>query len=324
MPQAFRWKRLRSAVFSAVTHILCVCLNPSIDVSAGLERLVPLGVNRAGERVETPAGKAVNVAIAARRLGMRATLGGFLFEQGGHAERLAAEGVECACAIMPGRPRENIKLIERESGRATEINFPGAQVSAGDIRRAMEAVDARAPGADFIVLSGSLPPGCDPGIYASMIARWGKKCLLDASGEALVRALAAGPGLVKPNEEELLALTGRRAENLHEAAQGALELCRMGAARAVVSLGAKGAAAACGGAAWTACAPAIRAGGSVGAGDCMVAGLAYGLAKGMDMGGALRCGVAAGSAGVLPGSTGLLQKDDFDRLLDGVRADRVL
>jgi 1-phosphofructokinase len=71
--------------------------------------------------------------------------------------------------------------------------------------------------ADWVVLSGSLPPGMPMDAYATMTRRAqaaGAAVLLDTSGAPLKAALATGPRLVKPNRQELAELVHRPLDTL--------------------------------------------------------------------------------------------------------------
>jgi 6-phosphofructokinase 2 len=83
----------------------------------------------------------------------------------------------------------------------------------------------------------------------------------------------------------------------------------------VISMGAGGALAADGRAAWEVRAPSIDAGSAVGSGDCLLAGLVFGLSRGLPLADALRYGVVAGSANTLQAGAGRFARADFERLL---------
>ncbi len=68
-------------------------------------------------------------------------------------------------------------------------------------------------------------------------------------------------------------------------------------------------------------APAVRPQSRVGAGDSMVAGIAYGLMRGNRMHDAALPGIAAGAAAVMTTGTQLFDKADFERVLADILAD---
>ena len=57
---------------------------------------------------------------------------------------------------------------------------------------------------------------------------------------------------------------------------------------------------------------------AVGSGDCLLAGIAYGVTHGFSLREAARYGVAAGSANALTVGAGMFSMDDFRRILEEV------
>lgn len=82
---------------------------------------------------------------------------------------------------------------------------PGFEVSSEEEQAFMDKFPEIIKESDVITISGSLPRGISKDIYGKMIViakAAGKKVLLDSSGETLKNAIAAGPTLVKPNQDE--------------------------------------------------------------------------------------------------------------------------
>jgi 1-phosphofructokinase len=123
---------------------------------------------------------------------------------------------------------------------------------------------------------------------------------IDTSGSALERALAAGPDVLKPNEEELSEVTGVVPEMLGDVVLAANQLREKGVGTVLVSLGARGAVLVDEGEAVHAETEVIVPRSTVGAGDALLAGFLAAGGKGRD---ALAEGVAWGAAAcVLPGT----------------------
>src|SRR5688572_31158299 len=97
---------------------------------------------------------------------------------------------------------------------------------------------------DFqVVMSGSLPPNVPSDLYYDLIGsarRSGGMTILDASGEALLKGLEAGPDIVKPNADEATKATGNAIHNDSSAVRALLALREMGAPCVALSLGAQG------------------------------------------------------------------------------------
>jgi 6-phosphofructokinase 2 len=177
------------------------------------------------------------------------------------------------------------------------------------------SVDAKA---DFVVASGSLPPGVPKDFYAR-VGNWskgdGRKLIVDTSGEALHLALEAGVYLIKPNMHELGELADHEIEDevvLESVAMGMVE--RGQSEVVVVSLGAAGARMASKDGYEHFRAPTVPIKSKVGAGDSMVAGIVMSLAQGKILREAVRFGVAAGAAAVMTPGTELCRRGDTERL----------
>lgn len=280
--------------------IAAVTLNPAIDYVVRLERLRPGEINRShGEAVQF-GGKGINVARMLRTLGREDCVAlGFVAGFTGEAlERgIREEGLTGDFLRLPqGMTRINVKL---KADGETEVNGAGPTVTPGDLDRLGEKLSALGEG-DVLVLSGSLPAGAGQDTYARLLERVEGKGVLtvvDTSGEALRRALARRPWLVKPNREELGELFHETLEDEPHLLAGARRVQAMGAGNVLVSCGGDGAILLDErGMAHRAAAPAGRVVNSVGAGDSLVAGFLAGWLSGGGYDAALRLGIAAGSA----------------------------
>ena len=149
------------------------------------------------------------------------------------------------------------------------------------------------------MISGSLPPGVPHGFYAEIIRllnQNGAKTVLDTIGEPLRLGCLEKPFLVKPNTEEARALTGLAMESVHEVAQAAARIQKMGVENVVISMGKTGALLQSAGSAWLVRSPTIAEKNPIGAGDSMVGGMVWALTGGCSLKEALGWGVASGAA----------------------------
>ena len=301
--------------------IVTLTLNPSVDRTVEVETLARGEVMRAlGVRVD-PGGKGINVsrALATHGLPTRAvvTVGG---AEGEHLVALLRDtGIEIVPVRIRGAIRSNITVVEPD-GTTTKFNEPGAQLSAEELAAVFASVKDAAASADWLVASGSLPPGTPADCYADLVrllASSGTFVAVDTSGPALEAVLAAGPTLVKPNRDELAEVTGRRLSTIPDVIDAACGLRDLGAEAVLASLGAEGAILVDDDGAihgWT---PAVPPLSSVGAGDAMLAGFLAGGGKGAD---ALVEALAWGAAAVLQPGSGMPSPDDIDR--SAVRLER--
>ncbi|MET3436177.1 1-phosphofructokinase [Sphingomonas sp. 1185] len=269
-------------------RIATVTFNPAIDQTITLDRLIPGEVHRARSVRQDAGGKGINVASCLADWGVPVSVFGLL----GQANAALFEALFAQKAIqdrflrVSGDTRVNMKLVD--DADTTDINMSGAAVEEAQVAAVEQAVADFAGPNTLIVLSGSLPPGCHPGVYADMIrtlSERGAKVLLDTSGPALTQALRAAtlPAIVKPNRRELAAWLGEPLDGLDDVVRCAETLLRRGVALVVVSMGEDGALFLSDEGAILAKLAAGPLASTVGAGDAMVAGLAAGLAEGASL-----------------------------------------
>ncbi|MEV0529705.1 1-phosphofructokinase family hexose kinase [Streptomyces sp. NPDC050439] len=261
--------------------ILTVTLNAALDITYRVPALVPHASHRVTEVIERPGGKGLNVARVLAALGHDVTVTGFAGGDTGRVlhERLAGEPrVTEALVPVAGATRRTLAVVDAATGDTTQLNEPGPAVSPAEwtaFQASYEELLRR--GARAVALCGSLPPGVPVGAYATLVraARAAKvPVLLDTSGEALRRGVAARPDIVKPNADELAELTGS-----HEPAQATRDARRRGAHAVVASLGADGLRAVTPEGTWQAAPPTRVRGNPTGAGDSAVAGLLSALVE---------------------------------------------
>jgi 1-phosphofructokinase len=284
--------------------IVTVTPNPSLDRTLEVETLERGEVVRASAERTDPGGKGVNVsrALVANGHASRAVLplGGADGEL--LASLLEGLGIEVAAVPIADATRSNVTVVEPD-GTVTKLNAPGPQLSDAEVVALLERAVAAAAGAVWVVASGSLAPGTPDDLYARLadaVRPVGSRVAVDTSGTALDRALAGGPDVLKPNEEELTEVTGVVPENLGDVVRAANELRSNGVGTVVVSLGAVGAVLVGDGDAVHAESEVIVPRSTVGAGDALLAGFLAAGGEGPD---ALAEGVAWGAAAcVLPGT----------------------
>jgi 1-phosphofructokinase len=312
--------------------IVTVTPNPSIDRTVSLSSALVRGaVHRVGEVRVEPGGKGVNVARALTLAGLDVVAVLPAGESDPILAGLRAIGVEVHAVPIAAAVRTNLAITEPD-GTTTKLNEPGAVVDPADIDALVRTVTEYANSAQWVVLSGSLPPGMSDGWYSDMVAAlqpYGCKVAVDTS-DAPLAALAAGldraaPDLIKPNSGELAGLAGVTAESLETAVvrgdsgpvvRAAQQLIDRGVGAVLATLGAAGAVLVNTDGAWLATPPPIVPRSTVGAGDSSLAGYVRADVEGAAAPARLQMAVAYGSgAAALPG-TALPSPDEIN--LDGV------
>ena len=300
--------------------ITTVCLNPCFDKTVEVDALTPGTVNRVRTMRTDPGGKGANVATVLARLGVPVRCLGLAGEVGAarYEAMLDAAGVPHGFLHVPGEMRTNLKIVSRDSGEATEINEPGPAVNPKRLSDLLRLARENCGGDDFLVLTGSLPPGCPEDTYAQLVSALRVPSVVDASGKSLRASLKARPFLVKPNRRELAGALQRPMNDLRDVREGALELMAQGARNVLVSLGEEGALLVTENRVWHAAGLKVKVSCTVGAGDAMVAGFVAGYVATGDFVEAFRRGMAAGAASVMTDGTQLIRREDYDALLDKV------
>lgn len=307
--------------------IVTITLNPALDVFTVVERVVPMDKLRCSAPELHPGGGGINVARVAHRLGVDVLA---LFASGGATgqrlrQMLDAEQVPAAALPIAGETRESFSVHEQASGNDYRFVLPGPALATDEWQACLDRLAALPSAPQFLVASGSLPPGVPEDFYARL-ARWGKargcKVVVDAAGPALEAALAEGVYLIKPSRRELAGLTGVELDTPH----AQLAACRriIGAKQAEVvalSLGEQGALVASAQGIWRAPALHVQVKSTIGAGDSFLAGLLTGQLRGGTMAEALRHAMAAAGAALLSSGTALCTRAEVESLLPGVKID---
>lgn len=303
--------------------ILTVTLNAALDITYRVPRLRVSATHRVTEVSERAGGKGLNVARVLAAIGHRAVVTGFAGGATGEALRslLAAQGppggglVEALTPIA-GSTRRTVGVVDEASGDTTQLNERGPTIARTEWEAFLRTYSELLPEADGVALCGSLPPGLPVGTYAVLIREAQARrvpVLLDTSGEALRRGIAARPDLVKPNADELAGLTGST-----EPIRAAQDARRRGARAVAASLGPDGMYAVTADGSWRAAPPRRFAGNPTGAGDSAVAGLLSGLVEGLSWPGRLARAVALSAASVRAPVAGEFDRSAYEDLLPRV------
>jgi len=303
--------------------ILTVTLNSSIDKLYLMDSVQPETVMRVKEVHNTAGGKGLNVSRVAAKLGEQVTAMGFTGGfNGQYLESLVSSPmIRCAFTHIKGETRSCINCWDLSCGRSTEYLEPGYPVTDDDIMRFLNDFDRELPAADVVAVSGSLPGGIPEDFYCELIRRCraaGIPVLVDTSGARLVSAVKALPFFIKPNEEEIIQLTGRSFSGQNEAVSALKELRDTGISKVVLSMGADGALLACEDGVFHGRPPKITPRNTVGCGDSMVAGFATGIVRHLSAEETFRMALAVSAASALSIFTGDFDPDDYARLLPGV------
>ena len=120
-------------------RVLTITMNPSIDKTVSVKKLIPYGLNRViNSRIDI-GGKGINVAKVLKSFGMDVTAAGLIAGKWGNflLNSLKASGFSVEFTETCGEIRTNIKIVDTNVNRTTEINEPGFNVETETIQRFM-------------------------------------------------------------------------------------------------------------------------------------------------------------------------------------------
>lgn len=278
-------------------RIVTLTLNPCIDRTIRLDRPDVFE--------EQTGGKGINVARVLGNFGMEcaaiAPVG-----SGENSRRFRALAAQEGIRLIESPVSFDVRRIDTywdPADNSQRVDYArGTDASAEEIEPLRTILTGALNGAMLLIVSGSAP-GPNLAAFAGeaigIAKAMGVETLLDSNGPALTHGLAAGPGLIKPNQTECAQILGREIADGDEdlAAEEILSLHAANGLRGViVSMGERGAVWAREGGTLLCPAPKIEPVNPVGSGDSFVAVLCWALLSGYSDMGALTMACAAGAA----------------------------
>jgi len=308
--------------------IATVTFNPSLDKTVTVDGLVIDEANRWTNFSRYPGGKGINVSRVVHELGGETIAYGFIGGFDGEVlkQLLQQQGVPFDFTPINGEIRSNFIITDLKTRRQTRIDAPGPLISEEELSDLMGRIKNSKPKPDFLVLSGSVPPGIPDDIYRQLIERakkQGIKTVLDSDDEWLKEGIKAKPNVIKPNVHEAEALLGVKLKNEAAIVQAVKTLLDQGIEIVAISRGRDAFIISDGNKILKLLPPQVKVSSTVGAGDSTVAGLVMKLSQGAGLEEAARLAVAAGAATALTPGVELCHRKDVERLLPLVKVERL-
>jgi 1-phosphofructokinase len=306
-----------------VKMIITVTMNPAIDKTVDLEHMEHGGLNRVKNVIMDAGGKGINVSKTIKELGGETIATGFVGGSGGILIRkvLQEQGISSDFIEIKNEIRTNLKVVEAD-GNVTEFNEPGPIVSAEELELLTQKLLSYADRDALFVLAGSIPNGVGKDIYKTLTSKLkekGAKVFVDADGELFINSLEAAPDIIKPNRHELEEYFHKdyRVDETELISMGQ-NLLEKGIGMIAISLGQMGAMFLTDHKVLRCPGLKVEAHSTVGAGDAMVAALAYGLNQGFSLEDCAKLSLATSAGAVTTKGTKPPSRDLVDELLKKV------
>lgn len=268
--------------------VVIVGLNPALDRTIVFDKFVLGKTNTIKNEVTGPGGKAINVSLSLKNLGVGSLLTGIVAGENGNLikKALKKKGIETSFVEARGETRTNYKIYNSANKVTTEMNSRGKEISLEDRVRFLKHLSDLMIDCNILVLSGSLPLGFSSNTYCEIIKeakRRNIQVILDTRGLTLKNSMEGLPYAIKPNLDELEEYAGRKLCLLEDIIIELNSIIKKGVRFALVSLGKEGAVAMNDEIAIYAESFDIIPKSPVGAGDSMVAALVYALLNKLDI-----------------------------------------
>jgi 6-phosphofructokinase 2 len=303
-----------------MSAIITITFSPSIDKSASVSAMQSDIKMRCSAPNTEPGGGGINVARVVNRLGGDVTA---IFPSGGYTGKffnylLEKEKVPFVSIQSKNETKENFVIFDESTKKEFRFGMPSNEIFEHEWQLIIKEIEKQ-ENVNFIIASGSLPPGIPLNIYEqlSKIAKSkNAKFIVDTSGEGLKKAVNEGVYLLKPNLEELgilLDIKDLKIENVEATAKKLIQKkhCEI----IVVSLGANGAMLITKDETHSIKPPKVEVKSTVGAGDSMVAGIVFGLSNNLSLMECLQYGIACGTATTMNLGSALCEKKEVEKLL---------
>jgi 1-phosphofructokinase family hexose kinase len=307
--------------------LVTVTPNTGLDLTYFISEWQPNQAIRSTETIMSMAGKPTDAAFILGKLGLSSVALGFAAGTIGKRVEtmLQTRGVATRFVQVEGESRINTVIVDAKNQAQTTVTAQSLIVSASHIQALRERYSAALAGATCVIMGGSLPKGVSPTLYADLITEARSRqipVIFDAEKDILLAGLQASPTYIKPNEHELAQVTGKQIESLEDAYGAGKAIQAQYNTRPIITLGSKGALALLPDKTYYIPALTVEVISAAGAGDGVLAGLAYSIVNNQPIESGLKMGIALASAVCLQPGTAEFLVDDFNHLLPQVRLEQ--
>ncbi|MFP4199426.1 MAG: 1-phosphofructokinase [Halanaerobium sp.] len=308
--------------------IKTLTLNPALDKTIIVESFRLNQLNRIKKVHKDAGGKGINVSKMLKNMGESSTAAGFLGGAAGDYIKKELEKLEIETEFVKTaeETRTNTKMVDPVNNTFTDLNESGAHISAANIEELKRSLFADLKKGDILVLAGSVPTGVADDIYFQLISsakESGVKTILDADGPLFREGIKAAPTLIKPNEHELSLHFKQEFRDLKTMIRKAAGLLDTGIEMIMLSLGKEGAVFITAAEKYKIEPLKLNVKSTVGAGDAMVAGLAYALENELNLKEMLKTAAAASSATLIKDGTEMGSLKDLQKFKKEIKLKKI-
>lgn len=302
--------------------IVSLSLNPAIDLTYQVPTLIHDQKSRATATHYDPGGTGINVGRALETLTSNThtcyiTAG----KTGEMLDSLIAQELKNTYSLkVNGETRINTTIMQQSPKQQYQVNDLGPAITHIQLEEIIEQFLTLCK-QGIGILTGSLPLGIADSTYAeinSRLKQQGGRAIIDAPVNILKQTLNGQPFLIKPNLHELETLCQKSLTSIESVAAEARDLTRLGIEHVCISLAEKGAILTTSENSHYCQSPDIIVASTVGAGDSMVAGLAYSLSLNTPLKEALKFAVACGTGTARQPGTQLFKPEELAQLASQV------
>lgn len=282
--------------------IVSLGLSPAWQQILRFEKLRLGEVNRAAEAHWCSSGKVLNVGIALAQLGAQCRV---ISPIGSNVCRevdaeLTNLGADPRLIVCDQPTRVCTTLLDSATGTVTELVENARPLEENILDQIARQYSDDVASAKVAVMTGSLPTGTPTTFYRELLELTQAKTVLDVRGPELLHAMSLNPFLVKPNREELAKTMDRSLEDDAVLIDAMRNLNAQGAEWVVITDGKRPL--------WISSDEGIfraqpllieNVVNPIGCGDCLAAGIAWGLADGRPVLDCIALGIAAAAQNAL-------------------------
>ncbi|OCG00380.1 hexose kinase [Gilliamella sp. wkB112] len=298
--------------------ILTITMNPSVDISYPLNKLVINDINRVSNVKKTAGGKGLNVTRGIKYSEIPVLASGVIGGTTGEfiQKELNNDNIDYNFYITEHESRNCIAILHE--GNQTEILESGPILNDQDVNVFFQHFQSLLNKSKVITISGSLPQGFPLNFYTQLIAEAKKyqiPVLLDTSGKILLETLQSNdkPFLIKPNRDELQQITQMDIDpnNCDSLIRAINHPLLNNIPYVIISLGKNGAFARCNNHFYQISIPKINVVNPVGSGDVTLAGLAVSIHENENTQAMLKRAMTMGMLNAMESQTGFVNMNKY-------------